>query len=103
MNASTRDLLGSWLGRVLRLGSIASFAIIALGLGATFVAGRDVPAVDAVIGAGIAVLALTPAAALVAASFILWRAGERGRSASAALVLGLLAVSVAIGMLSGLS
>lgn len=103
MSASTRDLLGPWLGRVLRVGSIASFAIIALGLIATAVVGRGAQAADAVITAGIVVLALTPAAALVAASIILWRSGERGRSASAALVLGLLAVSVAIGMLAGQS
>lgn len=97
------DLLGASVGRVLRLGSLASFAIITLGLLATFVAGRDAPEADAVIGAGIVVLALTPAAALVVAAVILWRAGEHGRAASAVLVLALLAASVVIGLLAGLS
>ncbi len=103
MSESVRNLLGPWLARVLRIGSIASFAIILLGLGATFVVGRGAPAADVVIGAGIAVLAVTPAAALVAAVIILWHSGERWRAASAALVLVLLAVSVVIGVLAGQS
>jgi hypothetical protein len=103
MSAPVRDLLGPSVARVLRIGSIVSFAIITLGLAGTAVGGRGTAAADAVIGAGVAILALTPAAALVAAAIILWRSGERGRSASAVLVLALLAVSVAIGMLAGLS
>lgn len=110
---TSHDRLGAWIGRVLRVGSIASFVLIGAGLAWALVAGsssagaRPLDALiaqggpDAVIAVGVLVLVLAPAAGLVAAAAGLWRRGERARAMLAVAVIGVLAASAALGLLAG--
>jgi hypothetical protein len=108
-----RGEIGRGIALVLRAGTM--LAVAGIGAGALVVAavGEDGPGptavvdmlrgggADALIGAGILALTLTPPAALLVAAAGLARAGERSRAATAVLVLVLLLASLVAAALIG--
>ena len=108
---------GAALGRaivtVLRAGSIVAVLGLAAGFGLALLDGSadpgGTPVIDAIrgggpdalIGAGLLALTLTPPAALATAAIVLSRAGERRRAAVAGAVLVLLLGSLGLAALLG--
>jgi uncharacterized membrane protein len=99
--------LGSAIAIVLRAGALLAVAGIGVGFLLAFFDDADIGpspllamlragGADALIGAGMLVLTLTPAAALVAAAVALERAGERRRAAIAGAVLLLLVAGLVV-------
>ena len=101
-----RDLLGSGIAAVLRVGTLVAIAAVGVGYLAILASGEDPGSpslVDllggggapALIGIGLLGLTVIPAAVLVAAALGFWQQGERRRVATALIVLALLLGSLA--------
>ncbi len=107
--------LGRGIAAVLRGGTLLSVAGVVIGLGLAIVAGGAGPGPtpvldmlrhgggDALTGAGLLALTLTPPASLVVAAVALARAGERTRALTAAVVLVLILASLVAAVVIGAS
>jgi hypothetical protein len=105
--------LGAAIVRVLRAGTL--IAVVGIGVGYVLATAGDRPEPggrpvteliaagggDAMIGAGLLVLILTPAVALATAALVLARCGERRSALVGFLVVTLLAGGVLVGALIG--
>jgi hypothetical protein len=113
MPASAGRGLGRTIASVLRAGTVVALVLTAAGFLLGMLDGSAGPGPqpviegiggggpDALIGAGMLVLTLTPPAALAAAALVLYRAGERRRALAAGVVLLLLAGSLAVAVAVG--
>lgn len=109
---SGRDL-GPGVAAVLRVGTLLAVAAVAAGLAAALLGAGPAPGptpvldllagggADAIIAAGLLGLTLIPVAALGVALVALLGSGERSRAALTAVVLVLLASSLAVAVLIG--
>lgn len=99
------DLLGAAIAAVLRVGTLASVAAIAVGYAMALVAGTDSGpepvlaqlrggGAPAVVAAGLLALTFIPLGALLGGAFAFARGGERDRLAVTLLVVALLAGSL---------
>lgn len=105
--------LGPRIGRVLRIGTLLAVAAIGVGFVAALLGDEPQPGpaplidvvgrggADGLIGMGLLALGLIPVVALAVAIPVLARAGERWRAGAAALVLGLLGISLAVAVAIG--